>query len=123
MAVMPRLFPYNACLHLILPAAVLGKAWQSFQRAIASLIVGSEKCEVFKCPFCETDHQAHVKKCEPNRSRIILDIWRNYGRRHGNGLLNEQIFHRDSVLRLDADTLSQRDVRAAFDSTTGVSEH
>lgn len=118
-ALMTRLFIPNVCLHLSSTTGIIDKIWQTFEQAVASMIVGSEKSEVFKCPFCETDHQVHVKKSDGNRTRIVLSVWRNYGRRHGNRLSNEQIFHRDPVLRLDAGTVSQRDVRAAFESKTG----
>jgi len=117
--VMARLFLPNICLHLCATAGVIDKIWQTFEQAVASMIVGSEKSEGFKCPFCETDHQVHVKKTAGNRARIVLNVWRNYGRRYGNRLSTEQVFHRDPALRLDADTVSQRDVRAAFESKTG----
>ncbi len=117
-AVMTRLFIPNVCLHLSATAGIVDKIWQTFEQAVTSMIVGSVESKVFKCSFCETDHQVHVKKCEGNRTRIILSVWRNYGQRHGNRLSNEQIFHRDPVLRLDADAVSQRDVRAAFESKT-----
>lgn len=118
-AVMVRLFVPNECLHLYASVVIVNKTWRPFEQAIASMIVGSEESEVFKCSFCETDHQVYVKKSAENRTRIVLNVWRNYGRRHGNKLSNEQIFHRDPMLRLDADTVSLRDVRATFESKTG----
>lgn len=118
MALMTRLFIPNVCLHLSSTVGIVDKILQTFEQAVASMIVGSEKSEVFKCPFCETDHQVHVKRSDEDRTKIILNIWRNYGRRHGNRLPNEQIFHRHPVLRLVPGTVSQRDVRAAFESKT-----
>jgi hypothetical protein len=118
-ALITRLSLPNVCLHLRCTTGIIDKIWQTFEQAVASMIVGSKKSEVFKCPFCETDHQVHVKKSNGDRTRIVLNVWRNYGRRYGNRLSNEQIFHRDPVLRLNAGTVSQRDVRAAFESKTG----
>jgi uncharacterized phage-associated protein len=120
---MMRLFISNVCLHLNSTVGIIEKIWQTFGQAVASMIVGSGKNEIFKCPFCETDHQVHVKKIEKDRTRIVLNVWRNYGRRHGNRLSDEQIFHQDPVLRLDAGTVSQRDVRASFESETVYSRH
>ena len=119
MALIRRLSLPNVCLHLISTVGIIDKIWQTLEQAVASMIVDSENSEVFKCPFCETDHEVHVKKSNGDQTRIVLKVWRNYGRRHGNRLSNEQIFHRDPVLRLDTGTVSQRDVRAAFESKTG----
>ena len=119
MALMRRLFIPNVCLHLSSTVGIIDKIWQTFEQSFASMIVGSEKSEIFKCPFCETDHQVHVKKSNGEQTRIVLKVWRNYGRRHGIRLSNEQIFHRDPMLRLNTDTVSQRDVRAAFESKMG----
>jgi hypothetical protein len=115
-ALIRRLFIPNVCLHLSSTVGIVDKIWQTFEQAVSSMIVGSEKSEVFKCPFCETDHQVHVEKSDGDQTRIVLNVWRNYGRRYGNRLSNEQIFHRHPVLRLNTDTVSQRDVRAAFES-------
>lgn len=115
---MRRLFLPNVCLHLSATAGIMQKIRGTFEQVFPIMVVGSEESEVFKCPWCETDHQIHVKKCEENRTRMVLNVWRNYGQRYWNKLLNEQIFHRKPVLQLDANALSQRDVRAAFESKT-----
>ncbi|EXJ75030.1 uncharacterized protein A1O5_01726 [Cladophialophora psammophila CBS 110553] len=53
---------------------IVDKIWQNFEQAVTSMIVGSEKFEVFKCSFCETGHQVHVKKGEGVRTRIVLNV-------------------------------------------------
>ncbi|KAJ4524876.1 hypothetical protein HRR83_000514 [Exophiala dermatitidis] len=116
MLAMRRFMTPDVCLHLITTGQLINEIWQTFEQALASMRLGADKFDVFKCPFCETDHQLHIKKTTKNLARIVLDVWRNYGRRYENRLSTEQIFHRNPVLRLDADSISQRDVRAVFES-------
>ncbi|KAL2434167.1 hypothetical protein ABEF95_014874 [Exophiala dermatitidis] len=116
MSAMRRFITPDVCLHLVTTGQLINEIWQTFEQALASMRVGAEKSEVSKCPFCETDHQIHVKRTTEDLARIVLDVWRNYGRRYENRLSTEQIVHRSPVLRLDADSISQRDVRAVFES-------
>ncbi len=78
----------------------------------------SEEVKRIKCSYCETDHEICVTNLAKNRTRIVLNIWRNYGRRNGNMQSNEQLFRRHSVSQLHTDTVLQRDVRAIFESGT-----
>jgi len=110
---MARQFDFNLCLHLCVNAG-RDNMFLIVEQAVASMPC-SEKLD-FKCPFCETDHELCIKKSAESRMRIVLSVWRNYGRRHSNMPSNEQLFHRDPVLRLDADIISRRNVRAAFES-------
>lgn len=91
------------------------KIWQSVEQAVASM-TGLEKPRVSKCPFCESDYKLRVQNSMGGRMRIVLNIWRNYGRRYGNTLGNEQMFHRDPTSRIDPDALSRRDLHATFES-------
>ena len=112
------LFTYNVCAHLRCTKEITGRISQALEQAIPSMIAGSERSENFNCPWCETDHRVQVYKSERHRTRIVVNVWRNYGRRNDNTLLTEQIFHLVSTckVRLDADTVAQRNIRAAFES-------
>lgn len=116
MTTMRSLLVRNACLHLHCTYGLVDLTLKPLEQVVTSMIVGSEVSQVFKCPFCETDHHLYMGKGDGSRSTIALNVWRNYGRRYQNGLPNEQIFHREPRLRLDARTLAQRDLRAVFES-------
>ena len=71
---------------------------------------------VTKCPFCECDYELRVQSGTDSRMRVILNVWRNYGRRYGNTLGSEQIFLLNPLSRIDPVELSRRDLHAAFES-------
>jgi hypothetical protein len=83
MTTIERLLAPNVCLHVICTARLFPTMLKTIEQAVASMVVGSEILEAFKCPFCETDHQVRVEKGEDRRTSVVLNIWRNYGRRHG----------------------------------------
>lgn len=108
----------NGCYHMV-PILKTDDKWQTFKLAVSNMEdVGSEISEVFKCPFCETDHHVHARKDTADVTKVVMSTWRNYGRRNGNKPWVEQIFHRDPA-PTDADIISQRDVRAEFESNGG----
>ena len=89
---------------------------QPIQQAVVST-VSLEKSEKVKYPYCESDYGLRVQNAMGGRIEIILEVWRNYGRRFGNTLAADQVFHRDIVSsRIDVDALSRRDLRAFFES-------
>lgn len=116
MTTMRSLLVRNTCLHVHRPYGLLDLRLEPLEQVVASMIAGSEVSQVFKCAFCETDYQLGMEKGDGNRTTLALNVWRNYGRRYQNGLSNEQIFHQEPRLQLDARTLAQRDVRAVFES-------
>lgn len=89
MVLTTRLLISNVCLHLVCNAGTIDEIFKTFEQAVTSMTVGSVRCEVFKCPWCETDHRLHMMKGNMNQTRIVLNVWRNYGRRYGNRLSNE----------------------------------
>ena len=91
------------------------KLWQYVEQAVVEM-TGLKKPRMSKCPFCATDHELHVQNSTGGRTTITLSVWRNYGRRYESMQLNEQMFYRDPSLRIDADALSRRDLRAVFES-------
>jgi hypothetical protein len=91
------------------------KTWQAVEHAVAG-ITGLEELRVFKCPFCASDYKLLVQNSTVGRTRIVLNVHRNYGQRYDNMLANEQIFYRDASSRIDADSLSRRDLHAVFES-------
>lgn len=122
---MNRLMIQFFCIHSTATLGIADKTWQTFeQEALANMTMagpGTETFKAFKCCFCETDHDMQVKKNVADGTiRIIVHVWRNYGRRYRNKMSSEQIFHRYPVLRLGADTVSQRNLRAVFESQEGV---
>lgn len=72
--------------------------------------------EYLKCSFCECDWQLQINRKTDTHLRILFYVWRNYGRRYGKRQGNEQIFHREPAPPLDIESVSQRDVRALFES-------
>ena len=109
-----RLFHAALCLHYW-TNVLREKIWEPVEAAVTSAMhLGMPLLS--KCQFCETDHELHVQNSAGNGIRIVLKVWRNYGRRHGNRLGNEQIFHREPESRINAEAVSQRDLRAVFGS-------
>lgn len=106
-----RYFNSALCLHWALNVWC-EKIWQPVEQAVASMT----GLGVFKCPFCETDHELSVQNGTGNQMKVVLKVWRNYGRRCGNTLASEKMFHTSRPSRIDADTLSQRDLQALFES-------
>ncbi|EXJ77737.1 hypothetical protein A1O3_09966, partial [Capronia epimyces CBS 606.96] len=117
LAIMSTRFNSQICLHLFEEPG-WKERWPTLAQNIMQM-TGSEKVEVFKCSVCDTDHRVHITKTE-NRTKIVLNVWRNYGRRQDNMLSHKQAFffgfRRAPLLQLDADTVSQRDVQALFES-------
>ncbi|KAI1612420.1 hypothetical protein EDD37DRAFT_197463 [Exophiala viscosa] len=122
MAAMARFFDMELCLHYRFNP---GK--DNMFRAVAKAVTdveGSKKrkpqilLRPFKCYYCETDHRLQVDKDAEKQITIVLNVWRNYGRRHSNMPSNEQHFHRYPVFKLDAKSVSKRDVRAVFESAS-----
>lgn len=72
--------------------------------------------ESLKCSFCECDWQLQMNHKTDTHWTMLFSVWRNYGRRYGKRQGNEQIFHREPAPPLDIESVSQRDVRALFES-------
>jgi hypothetical protein len=72
--------------------------------------------EILKCSFCECDWQLQMTHKTETHVTILFYVWRNYGRRHAKRQVNEQIFHREPAPPLDIESVSQRDLRALFES-------
>ncbi|KIV95830.1 hypothetical protein PV10_03436 [Exophiala mesophila] len=72
--------------------------------------------EVVKCSFCECDWQLQISHKTDTHLRIVYYVWKNYGRRYGKRQGNEQIFYREPAPPLDIEAVSQRDLRALFES-------
>lgn len=85
-------FYSQGCEHLPVTLGITHKTWLPFRRAVLSMEAGSERSTRFKCPFCEIDLQMQGMNAE-NVTKIVVSSWRSYGRRHGNRLSVEQIFH------------------------------
>ncbi|KAK4939592.1 hypothetical protein LTR10_020198 [Elasticomyces elasticus] len=119
MATMARFFDMELCIHFRANPGHDDR-FRAVEKAVKGL-KGSRKKrtirkELFKCLFCETDHELYVESSAEKRIKIVLDVWRNYGRLHSNSPSHEQIFHQYPVLRVAAKTVSKRDVRAVFES-------
>lgn len=97
------------------------KLWQTVEQAVAGL-TDAEEPRVFKCPFCATDYNLRVENGPGGRIRLVLDVWRNYGRLYEKTLESEQIFQAHYSSRTDADALSRRDLRALFESYGGKTD-
>lgn len=117
MAEKARLLSSGLCIHSA-QNVWLERVWQSLERAVEG-VTGSEEPKVSKCPFCATDYKLCVLDGTDGRTTIVLSVWRNYGKRHGNVLENEQMFHLDPSSRIDAEALSRRDLSADWDSYKG----
>lgn len=81
-----------------------------------------EQSILHKCSFCATDYKIHLQKLELAQLRIVLKAWRNFGNGYSDSQDVEQIFRRSHELRIDADTLSRRDLEATFISKEGMTE-
>ncbi|RMZ83798.1 hypothetical protein DV738_g1003, partial [Chaetothyriales sp. CBS 135597] len=117
---MMHIFPMNMCLHLFWIVGIINWTPRATKQAAGSRMMGPQVCEEYKCAFCETDVQVLAEKGEGKRIRMIVNVWRNYGRKYGNRFSNEQIFYREPESQLNAATLTQRDIRAAFESDMGA---
>ena len=109
-----RLDMLDLCIHICVNAGD-ERIYNTVKLAVAGMTTAKETRE-FKCTFCDTDHELYMEKLAGDWTRIVLKVWRNYGRRHGNMPSNEQLFHRDPALQLDADAVLQRDLRTVFES-------
>lgn len=113
MAEKARYFNLAFCIHGVVNV-YREKIWQFVERVVAGM-TGSEVFRTLKCPFCATDYTLHMQKSPSGQLRIVLKVWRNYGRRYEKTLASEQLFHRKPSSRLDADLLSRRDLKALFE--------
>jgi len=121
MAELDRSHKPAVCFHAT-GVVCIEKVWQTFEKAVVNMTAADwSGSDVFKCPYCETDHQVRAKK-EGNRTAIVLTVWRNYGRRHEHRLSTEQIFHRFPKFQLDASEVTQRNMHATFDYGLDVGE-
>ncbi|KAL2398638.1 hypothetical protein ABEF93_002894 [Exophiala dermatitidis] len=75
-----------------------------------------EPTDTVKCSFCECDWQLELDHKTDTHSRLLFYVWKNYGRRYGKRQGNEQIFHRRPAPPLDVESVSQRNLRALFES-------
>ncbi|RMD42541.1 hypothetical protein DV735_g2605, partial [Chaetothyriales sp. CBS 134920] len=117
-----HIFPLYMCPHLLWIVGIINWTPHAFKEVAEGRRVGRHTCDQYKCAFCETDVHVLVEKGKGKAVRMIVDVWRNYGRRYGNRFSNEQIFHRNPVSQLDAETLTKRDLPAAFESGEGGAE-
>lgn len=67
-----------------------------------------------KCSFCATDYKINLQKIELGGLRIALKTWRNFGNGYSDTQEVEQIFRGSHDSRIDADTVSRRDLETAF---------
>ncbi|KAL2434909.1 hypothetical protein ABEF95_010591 [Exophiala dermatitidis] len=109
-----KLLFWASCLH-----------WRSngWRDKITSLLKGAstnttplKPTETVKCSFCECDWQLEMNHKTDTHSSLLFYVWKNYGRRYGKRQGNEQIFHRQPTPPLDTESVSQRDLRALFES-------
>jgi len=87
------------------------KVWQKVEDAILKM-TESEASKVFKCPYCETDYTLRLQYNTTGGKTIVMDVWKNYGRRDDGVLAHEQIFHFNPSSRIDAEAILRRDLRA-----------
>ena len=108
-------FNWTMCLHFY--HNVYGKKMcRTVEQAVGRMI-GWEQSDRLKCPYCESEYNLVIQNATGGRMRLVLDVWRNYGRRSGNTLAVEQVFHRENAFwRIDGDVVSRRDMRAVFES-------
>lgn len=90
----------------------------TFEEGILAMTIGSERSDVFKCDMCETDYQLQSIRLTAIRAKLVLECWKQFGRQHADTISTKQLFQ-FKALQLDADAVSQRDVRAIFESTMG----
>lgn len=118
-----HLFESALCLHLYWNILALTGAWQTMEEAVAGIYENSEKPRVSKCPYCALDYSLDVQKRAHGQMRMVLKVYRNFGRRYARTPASEQLFHSDRSLRSDADELSRRDLQALFGRTPDSFAH
>lgn len=94
---------------------IIEKIWLTVEQAVAR-VNDLERFQVYKCDKCQTDHELRVTESAKNRARIVLNVWRNYGRRDQNRLSIDQHFCRQPMTQFHANIVSRRDLRQIFES-------
>jgi len=87
------------------------RLWQKVEHAVPNMM-GLEASKVFKCPFCETDYTLRLHCNTTGGMTVVMDIWKNYGRRDDDVLAHEQMFHRNPTSYINAEAVLRGDQRA-----------